>query len=178
MALQALHGFIYLKRPEGPPAAQSCPSTRVTTADSPSGNTASAPSAQQQPSERSLELNYPRREDIGRLLILWLESVDGRRSPRSLKNGRFHPDILGQLGGHQRLIQAGGGNQTGAVASKIKTLHIQKTTTPTVRFCASAVIGGRVRAIAGTTKLVRLPKKEGSPRPTQKQWRVETLQII
>ena len=163
MALQALHGFIYLKRPEGPPSAQTCPSTRVTHAD---------------PPERPRGLNYPRREDIGRLLILWLESVDGRRSPRSLKNGRFHPDILAQLGGHQRLIQAGGGKKTGAVASKIKTLHIQKTTTPTVRFCASAVIGGRVRAIAGTTKLVRLPKKEGSPRPTQKQWRVETLQII
>lgn len=160
MALQALHGFIYLKRPEGPPSAQSCPSTRIT------------------PTERPEEQNYPRREDIGRLLILWLESVDGRRSPRSLKSGRFHPDILAQLGGHQRLIQAGDGKQAGAAASKIKTLHIQKTTTPTVRFCASAVIGGRVRAIAGTTKLVRLPKKEGSPRPTQKQWRVETLQII
>lgn len=167
-----LTGFIYLRRP-APPALLD-PSGQSPSFSQRCGSSLDRPDH----ALPAQTIHSPRREDIGRLLILWLEAVDGRRPPRSLKNGRFHPDILSQLGGHQRLIQAGGGKQTGAVASKIKTLHIQKTTTPTVRFCASAVIGGRVRAIAGTTKLVRLPKKEGSPRPTQKQWRVETLQII
>lgn len=173
MALHALHGYIYLKRPSGP--------------DTGTVSTAVEPSATVQP--------LPQREDIGRLLIVWMETIDGRRPPKALKNGRFHPDILAQLSGHQRSIQAKGGARSGVVASKIKTLHIQPTATQTVRFCASAVIGGRVRAIAGTTTLARIvtpPSQsssvggvgtkarttKGPPRPTRKEWRVETLQII
>lgn len=166
MALHALPGYIYLKRPSGrafSPAELLPAPERVQVSNTPPA--AISPSA-------------PPREVLGRLLVMWLEAVDGRRSPRSLKNGPFHPDLLAQLGKHQRLAHAKGPGQGSVVASKIKTLHIQKSSGPTVRFCAAAVIGGRVRAIAGTMRMGRVPRRNGSPPANVNQWRMETLQII
>ena len=172
MSDQQLAGYIYLRHPSPPDPQAPTTSAPTSQYDSISLRSNSAVKNGQ------IATEGPRREDIARLLMIWLESVDGRRSPRTLKNPRFHPDILAQLGGLQRRIHSSNRMTADKVASKMMTLHIQCVSSPTVRFCASAVIGGRVRAIAGTTKFVRIPKQHGSPRSDSQTWRVETLQII
>lgn len=177
MTLHALPGYIYLKRPGAvgvDDGAASMPST-----PEPAHNPFSGPPAPAEPpTEPTPAHPAPRPADIGRLLVLWLEAVDGRRSPQSLKYSPIHPDVISQIPKHHAELRETTRSQVGAVASRIKTLHIQTTTQPTVRFCASALIGKRVRAVAGTTRYVRLNTRKGPPRSQPKGWRIETLQII
>lgn len=165
MALQPIPGFLYLQRPHK--GTNTVAVTDVDIEDAPAELTDAGDAVR--------ELRGPAPADIARLLHVWLEALDGRRPLKSLHSGRFHPRIVehipSQLTGLGRRAPLRTG---GRVASAIRSLHLQPSQTHRVRFCASVLVGGRVRAVAGTTSRVRM--KKGSPRTAF--WRLETLQII
>lgn len=182
--LQPIPGYLYLSRPipspgTSLPGTSSSPSPLSFSDATPSLMPAYTPQAEVEASQRTRTqpVTPPEKNDIARLVFLWLEALDGRRSPNSLRSPRFHPDIPGTLSQVRgRLHLAGAPNERADVASMLRTVHIQKTATHKTRFCASVVIKGRVRAVAGSLLLVRVRKHRGSPPATV--WRVETLQVI
>lgn len=165
MALQPIPGFFYLQRPHSQSTRSSVMDTEVE----------EAPAAEHSGSGAVRGLRSPAPAEIARLLHVWLEALDGRRPLKSLHSGRFHPRIVEHIPSQLTNLGRQASVRSGApVASSIRSLHLQPSNTHRVRFCASVFVGGRIRALAGTTARVRM--KKGSPRATF--WRLETLQII
>ncbi|MBC2682093.1 hypothetical protein GSS87_06755 [Corynebacterium sp. 4HC-13] len=175
--LQPIPGYLYLARPAPPSLtalSDSLPSPLFADA-TPSPDRAPhhpVPS----PHARQAPVAAPDKADLARLLIVWLEALDGRRSPATLKSVRFHPHVPATLPSLRQRLQLGTLTDRADAASMLNTVHIQQAATHKTRFCASVVIRGRVRALAGTGRLVRVRKHKESPAAVV--WRVETLHII
>ncbi|MEL4155100.1 Rv3235 family protein [Corynebacterium bovis] len=84
---------------------------------------------------------------VHRLLTFWLEARDGARSPSVLARGPFAREVVEHLRARRRV-----GAPVASTPSRVLSVHVSPATTATShrsRFCASARVEGRVRALAG-----------------------------
>ena len=165
--LREIPGFAFLRAPAGGDA----PAERAV-ADDPQG--ASPP---QPATTRDRDVPAPQPAQIASLLQLWLEAFQGRRTVESLRRGPFAPVVLDALSTRVR-------SHTAGVAAKIMSLHIVPSTPGLVRFCASARLGNRIRAVTGVLVVhsaktpaalheVRLGRVK-----RKRYWRVETISMV
>ncbi|MEL4161371.1 Rv3235 family protein [Corynebacterium bovis] len=81
------------------------------------------------------------------MLTFWLEARDGARSPSVLARGPFAREVVEHLRARRRV-----GAPVASTPSRVLSVHVSPATTATShrsRFCASARVEGRVRALAG-----------------------------
>lgn len=148
MSVQPLPGFIFLKRPQG-----------------------GSPCVIRQPVPPPQPAPGVQHAMMARLLTLWLEAIDGRRTAASLAGAPFHPDVLAQIPRHYQKLHGTTRPGSATAVSALRSMHIQPSPVGAkVRLCASALIEGRVRALAATTCRVRSGRSY--------QWRIETLQVV
>lgn len=84
---------------------------------------------------------------VHRLLTFWLEARDGARSPSVLARGPFAREVVEHLRARRRV-----GAPVASTPSRVLSVHVSPATTAAShrsRFCASARVEGRVRALAG-----------------------------
>ncbi|WP_125186300.1 Rv3235 family protein [Corynebacterium bovis] len=84
---------------------------------------------------------------VHRLLTFWLEARDGARSPAVLARGPFAREVVEHLRARRRV-----GAPVTSTPSRVLSVHVSPATTAAShrsRFCASARVEGRVRALAG-----------------------------
>ncbi|MDK8511157.1 Rv3235 family protein [Corynebacterium bovis] len=84
---------------------------------------------------------------VHRLLTFWLEARDGARSPAVLARGPFAREVVEHLRARRRV-----GAPVASTPSRVLSVHVSPATTAAShrsRFCASARVEGRVRALAG-----------------------------
>ncbi|MEL4163398.1 Rv3235 family protein [Corynebacterium bovis] len=84
---------------------------------------------------------------VHRLLTFWLEARDGARSPAVLARGPFAREVVEHLRARRRV-----GAPVASTPSRVLSVHVSPATTASSRrsrFCASARVEGRVRALAG-----------------------------
>ncbi|MDH2455507.1 Rv3235 family protein [Corynebacterium bovis] len=95
----------------------------------------------------AVTVTRPPAATVHRLLTFWLEARDGARSPAVLARGPFAREVVEHLRARRRV-----GAPVASTPSRVLSVHVSPATTASShrsRFCASARVEGRVRALAG-----------------------------
>lgn len=168
-AVREIPGFAFLRAPAGRSEQAEA------TAETLEGSLEGAPPPQTVTTHQNLTAPQP--GHIAGLLRLWLEALDGRRTVESLRRGPFSPIVLDALATRVR-------SNASARSSKIMSLHIVPSTPGIVRFCASACIDTRIRAITGVLAVhsVKAPAALHEVRlgrvKRKRYWRLETMSMV
>lgn len=169
-----LPGYNFLRRPTPAPPPKGSPNQHIDT-----------PGSEDKPAAECTDEQFPApsRIQAAMMVTLWLEVVVGLRQISVLEKGAFHRRVINHASLLSRTIKAG-------APARVKSMHIQRPLSSIgshrreVRYCATILLGGRVRAVAGTFRLEkvqeRVPldefrlkrKSQGS------RWLLETLRLI
>ncbi|WP_260438508.1 Rv3235 family protein [Corynebacterium bovis] len=134
------------RAPGGGAAGDAAGGTTSGTAGGAAGGTTSGTAGGGRP-VAAAAVTRPPAATVHRLLTFWLEARDGARSPSVLARGPFAREVVEHLRARRRV-----GAPVASTPSRVLSVHVSPATTAAShrsRFCASARVEGRVRALAG-----------------------------